>query len=180
MGEPKALLRIGEETFVDRLARVFGSLCSDVIVVTGDDSDRIEREMHRRIGCRMVRNPNPENGQLSSLQLGLKAVAEDPGGIFMIPVDCPGIEPSTIVQLQGAIGDSFVIPRYGHKHGHPIGFRSELASEFLDLDASRDTARTVVHRHRNTTVYVDVDDPAIHWDIDDRSEYRRTIGGVAL
>lgn len=175
MGEPKALLDFKGDTFVDRLIGTFRSCSVEVLVVVGADGEQIVTRMARRGECRVAVNPNPAAGQLSSLQCGLLATPGDCDGIFMIPVDCPGVQSATIQRLQMAHGVSFVVPRHGGRRGHPIGFRSEIAVEFLELDPARETARTVVHRHRDTTVYVDVDDPAILWDIDDRQEYLKTL-----
>ncbi|MCC7152965.1 MAG: nucleotidyltransferase family protein [Bryobacterales bacterium] len=178
MGEPKALLDFNGDTFADRLIGTFRSCSVEVSVVVGADAERIATQMARRVECSLVVNPNPEVGQLSSLQCGLRAAPGDSEGFFVIPVDCPGVRSTTIQLLQRAGGDSFVVPRYGGRRGHPVGFRSRIAAEFLGLDPARETARTVVHRHRDTTVYVDVDDPAILWDIDDRQEYLRTFRSV--
>jgi molybdopterin-guanine dinucleotide biosynthesis protein A len=39
MGTPKALLRFQNETFLDRLIRIFSTVASPVIVVLGHQSD---------------------------------------------------------------------------------------------------------------------------------------------
>ena len=176
MGEPKALLSIDGETFIDRLIRTFRACCGDVIAVLGADSETIRGKITRAGECRLVVNPTPELGQISSLQCGLRAVPAGCGGILFTPVDSPGVAVATVEQLQKAIGESFVVPRYDGRRGHPIGFRSRLTAEFFELDPAVDTAREVVHRHQGTTIYLDVDDPAIHWDIDDRAQYVRTLG----
>lgn len=175
MGAPKALLGLDGETFVDRLAGTFAACCHDVIVVLGCAAEQIQAGMKKRELCRVVVNPRPELGQLSSLQCGLRALRESDGGILMIPVDCPGVRVSTVARLQDALGGTFVVPLHGGLRGHPVGFRATLAAEFFELDPATETARSVVHRHRDTTVYVEVDDPAILWDIDDHEQYLRTV-----
>ena len=48
MGFPKALLRYREETFLDRLARLFAARCSPVIVVLGAAADRMAKAFSAR------------------------------------------------------------------------------------------------------------------------------------
>lgn len=178
MGEPKALLSIGEETFADRLTGVFGSVCDEVIVVLGFEAERIRSALKRRSECRITVNPEPERGQLSSLQCGLRAVSESADGVLFTPVDSPGVTEATVRKLQNAPGEwAMVIPRWEGRRGHPVGFRAEIAREFLALDPLTHTAREIIHRYQDCTRYVDVEDAAIHWDIDRPGDYERLVKG---
>jgi molybdenum cofactor cytidylyltransferase len=62
------------------------------------------------------------------------------------------------------------VPRYRGRRGHPIWFSRELIPEFLDLPAGG-AARDVVRRHAEDTAFLDLDDPGILADIDDRADY---------
>ena len=73
MGTPKALLQLNDETFLDRLIRLFSEVCSPVIVVLGDQADQIRSGIRRGSEARFVVNPDPERGMLSSLQCGLRS-----------------------------------------------------------------------------------------------------------
>jgi CTP:molybdopterin cytidylyltransferase MocA len=53
----------------------------------------------------------------------------------------------------------------------------ELIPEFLALGADAQ-ARDVIHRHRERTRYVDVNDEGILRDIDDPDEYRALAGAA--
>ncbi len=192
MGSPKALLEYRGETFVARLARVLSEVCDPVIVVLGYQADAIRPVIERfaagrptigeRAGerVRLVINPAPERGQLSSLQT---ALAELPGaaeGFMFVPVDCPAAEPETVARVaqafrQRAEGIHFVVPEYHGKHGHPVCASPEIAAELLALPATAQ-ARDVVHRHVPDTLYLDVEDPGILTDIDDPERYRRLAG----
>ena len=95
MGEPKALLRVNQETFLERIVRVFheGGIADSIVVVGGPDSDAI-RAAHAAI--RFVPNPDPSRGPISSIRVGIQASSDDVGDpidAFLIhPVDTPGIE----------------------------------------------------------------------------------------
>src|SRR5262249_22766149 len=124
-------------------------------------------------------NPDPERGQLSSLQTGLKEVR---GAFAFTTVDCPAVEESTVIAAARAFeardpGALFVVPQYRGKHGHPVFAAHAVADEMLALPATAQ-ARDVVHRHVDRTQYIDVDDPGILTDIDDREAHRRLTEAV--
>jgi molybdenum cofactor cytidylyltransferase len=178
MGSPKALLDYQGETFVGRLARVLSAVCDPVIVVLGYHAEVIRPAVGRN--ARVVVNPAPERGQLSSLQTALAELPEQAEGFMFVPVDCPAPHPETVARVAAAFRQRdrkihFVVPQYRGKHGHPVCASREIAAEILALPASAQ-ARDVVHRHVPDTRYIDVDDPGILTDVDDPERYRRLAG----
>lgn len=169
MGSPKALLQYRGETFVDRLIGVF-SPCDKVVVVLGHNADTIRNGMKRR--ATIVINPDPERGQLSSLQCGLSAVA-DADAVFFTPVDYPAIEASTVRALLPLAG-TFAMPRYQGRRGHPVLIDRELVGELL---ACQTAARDIIRAH--DPQYIDVNDPGILEDVDDPAAYARLMEASA-
>lgn len=171
MGQPKALLRVHGETFLDRLIGIFVSRCEGVTVVLGHGAVDIESALSRRMEAQFVINPEPERGQLSSLQTGLDQIPACDSVIFT-PVDYPGIQPSTVDRLLESFNSTcaFVIPRHDGHRGHPILFSPAIVKKFLSLPVTAQ-ARDVVRAHRDNTRYVDVSDPGIAADIDDPQDY---------
>ncbi len=181
MGSPKALLDYRGETFLDRLIRVMAAVTDPVIVVLGYHADRIRAALHNPAA--LVINPDPARGQLSSLQTGLAALPPDSQGFAFIPMDCPAVREDTVELLAKAFGKRdpatlFVIPRTQGKRGHPVFAARSIAEELLDLPADG-KASDVVHRHVPRTQYIDVDDPGILTDIDDREGYRKLLETLA-
>jgi CTP:molybdopterin cytidylyltransferase MocA len=174
MGSPKSLLFIGSETFLERLVRVFSGVCSQVLVVLGHEAERIQKACP--ISVDVAVNEAYHLGQLSSLRCGLGRVNPGSGAVMYAPVDYPLISSSTVRELAAryAPGDSFVIPRYEGRRGHPVLFSAALIPEFLALPPDR-TARDVVHSHVATTRYIDVPDPGILNDVDYPHEYERLV-----
>ena len=171
MGRPKALLEYRGETFVDRLIRVFSKVCNPVIVVAGIHADAIRE----RVGSRaeVVINPDPDRGQLSSLQTALMQVPRDGEGFFFTPVDCPTVDERTVHELIDRLRKNtapFVIPRFHGKRGHPVCVRGAMIEEFLALPPTAQT-REVVNRHASEIDYVDVEDEAVLADVDDPEAY---------
>ena len=175
MGTPKALLDYRGETFVGRLVRVLGESCEPLIVVLGYHADVIRQQIPSR--AKVVINPDPSRGQLSSLQTGLAALPAVADGFAFIPVDSPAVEEDTMAKLARAFEQRkpetlFVIPRQSGKRGHPVFAARSVAAEFLALPPTAE-AREVVHAHVDRTEYVDVDDSGIFTDVDDPEAYRR-------
>ena len=174
MGRPKALLDYEGESFLDRLIGLFQASCDDVIVVLGHEADRILAGSKRASQARCVLNPNYEQGQLSSLQRGLEEAAGADAVLFT-PVDYPAVRPSTVQTLAASLrstagGFLVAVPRFRGRHGHPAGFLGVLIPEFLALPREA-TARDVIHRYRQRTLYIDVDDPGVVMDVDDPVQY---------
>jgi len=174
MGFPKALLDFQGETFLDRLIRVFTVNCSSVSVVLGAEADRIRRGLLSASDVQFVINDQWENGQLSSVQAGLKSLPYDADAVLVTPVDYPAMRGNTVDRVCSTAEQSqpwkFVIPRHEGRRGHPILFDSSLIPEFLALPTNAQ-ARDVVHQYVHQTIYVNVDDPGILKDADDRRAY---------
>ena len=168
MGQPKALLPYRGETFLNRLIGLMLRECDSVTVVLGYHAEPIQASVQRP--ARIVVNPEPERGQLSSFQCALRAMPSAQRLLYT-PVDYPGIAAETIHALLGQPCESFVIPRYEGRRGHPILCTWAMAEEILALPLDSDGAREVVHRHVGSTRYIDVADAGILRDIDDAEAY---------
>ena len=168
MGEPKALLTLGGETFVDRLIAAFEGSCDPVIVVTGYHSAAVRAGARR--DAVFVENPHPERGMLSSLQCGIAAVPLDCEGAMFLPVDQPRVSRATIAAVLAARHALLAVPVCAGTRGHPVWIRRELFAEFA---AETESAREVIHRHAAQRREVPVDDAGVLDDIDTPDDYRR-------
>ncbi len=173
MGTPKALLPFQNETFLDRLIRVFSVVCDPIIVVVGQHAERIRSGIERAGEVRFAVNPDPERGMLSSLQCGLALVPPAAAAAMFLPVDHPNIETSTIQTLAARFQSDHApvtVPTYAGEHGHPVCIARPLITELLALPPGA-KASDVIHRHVPQTVYVEVADPAVVTDVDDPGAY---------
>lgn len=174
MGRPKALLPFRGETVLDRLIGLYERFCAPIVVVLGHSPDGIRAGIGRGGRVRFAVNPDPERGQLSSLQCGL---ALAPGDVLFTPVDYPAVSDATVARLVQSKAP-VAAPSYQGRHGHPVLIREFIKLEILALppDAS---AREVIHRHRSEAEYVDVDDAAVCQDIDRMEDYERLMAAEA-
>jgi CTP:molybdopterin cytidylyltransferase MocA len=183
MGSPKALLQMpgpGQPgTFLDRLIAALSPHCSPVVVVLGHEAAQIRSAVARAEEAVFVVNEDYARGQLSSLQCGLRAVPETAGGVLFTPVDHAFLGPGTVARIVACFCENLlrplvVVPCCGGAHGHPVCCARELIPEFLALPSGAQ-ARDVIRRHRQRTLYLEVDDPGVLVDVDDPETYRRVL-----
>lgn len=179
MGRPKALLPIGADVFVVRLARSFVAAdIDDLVIVTGPaERNAVELALtDAGIPARVIENPRREDGQLSSLNVGL-ALADRPGVVAVVVglVDVPLVSAATI----GAIVDAFrrtnapiVRPALGDRHGHPVLFARAVFDQLRHADPALG-AKAVVRAHGRDVVNVPVDDEGACADVDTPADYVR-------
>lgn len=173
MGTPKALLRFQNETFLDRLIRLFSGVASPVIVVLGHQSGQIRSGIERASDAIFAVNPHPERGMLSSLQCGLKALPAATEAVMFTPVDHPNLQPATLEKLAAQFETErapVIVPTYDGQHGHPVCIARVLADELLALPPTA-MASDVIHKYVSRTRYIAVDDPAVTIDVDDPEAY---------
>ena len=180
MGSPKAALRTPDgEMFVTRIVRTLRTAgVTDLVIVTGTHHDAVLDALahDREAAPRVVRNPDPSRGQLSSLLAGMDAVVTSQSdAVMMTLVDVPLVRASTVaavIETWQRTRAPIVRPAIGDQHGHPVIFDRALFNELrrAPLDAG---AKSVVRAHEHEIVNVTVDDEGCVRDVDTPSDYQR-------
>lgn len=175
MGRPKALLEIRNRTFVRTILDTLrdGGVADAVIVVRPGDDAVLEEVAAAGFG-RAVTNPRPDEGQLSSLLVGLDAI-DAPGveGVLVTLVDVPLVGAATIRALcaRAAASRAPVLRAvYRGRHGHPVIFKRALFEPLRRADPAIG-AKAVI---RAALVEdVEVEDAGVAEDVDTPDDYRR-------
>ncbi len=180
MGRDKALLVYRGRTFLETLiANLHDAGIENVFVVLGHHAENIRNAVNLA-GTRVVVNHNYQEGQTSSLQAGLAAVAdESPEAVILCLVDHPVVSAEVIRILAERFESNrprVLIPTHKGEHGHPIVINRELFPELLALPPDA-AANTVIRRYRSTTEFVEMADPGILIDVDDPQAYERLLEG---
>ena len=182
MGRPKALLPIGStgENFFDRVTRtLLEAGVTDIVVVVGADADAIRAGVRPGSSVRIVANHDHEQGQLTSLLAGLRAIdMAVASAALMTLIDVPLVTAETVRKLIAAQregGAPIVRPVASGRHGHPVIFGSALFEEFRRADPARG-AKQVVRAHASEIVEVPVDDEGAFTDIDTPEDYEKYLG----
>lgn len=122
MGEPKALLEIGDRPMLQWVVDAAeASAVSEVVVVTGHYEEQIRAAV--RLGRAVwAHNPDPSRGTMSSLRAALE-VASPADALVKLVADQPEIDPAAIDALIGAFDpdrhDTGLV-RYRDGDGHPM------------------------------------------------------------
>jgi molybdenum cofactor cytidylyltransferase len=182
MGRPKALLPIGPagDTFFDRVTSTLHDAGIDeIVVVVGADAEAIRAGARPRSGVRIIDNPDYEQGQLTSLLAGLRAIdAAKASAVLVTLIDVPLVTAKTVrtlIAAQREHGAPIVRPVSNGRHGHPVIFGRELFAELQRADPAHG-AKPVVRAHAAAMIEVPVDDEGAFTDIDTREEYERMRG----
>ncbi len=182
MGRDKALLPYAPQsaasnvTFVSATIDLFAENAVAVVVVAGKNKNSLAPIVAAH-GASLVVNPNPERGQFSSLQAGLRELVNRGCNAALITlVDRPPIKRETLATLKAAFEASLaggkwaVIPEYQGKHGHPILAGRDMIDAFLRAPDTSN-ARDIEHANQEAIEYIAVDDPFVSFNVDTPEQY---------
>jgi molybdenum cofactor cytidylyltransferase len=186
MGTDKALLpwppatpdarNSAGQTFLSASILALRPFTQAVIVVAGKNADNLAAVVHAS-GALLVQNPDPERGQFSSLQVGLRQVlARGCDAAMIMPVDRPPLSAATLEQLRSSfelalsLGRWGVAPENDGEHGHPLLASRELIEAFLRASPTSN-AREVKRAHAQYIEYVAVPDPFVSANVNTPEEY---------
>ncbi|HSY98772.1 MAG TPA: nucleotidyltransferase family protein [Terriglobales bacterium] len=184
MGTDKALLPwppatpgppLTGQTFLSAAIRALYPFSEKVIVVVGKNENNLAPVVYAN-GASLVRNPDPDRGQFSSLQVGLQEVLNEGRDAAMVTlVDRPPARAATLQTLCSTFADAgndvwAVVPEYNGKHGHPFLAAREMIEAFLKAPPSAN-ARDIEHQNPRHISYVVVDDPLVTLNVDTPQEY---------
>jgi len=172
-------------TFVSAAIRLLTAPTGLVTVVAGANASQLEPVVYAE-NAFLVQNPHPEEGQFSSLRVGLQDVLSRGRDVAVVTlVDRPPVRPPTLQALLAAFesaidrGKWAVVPEFNGKHGHPIVIGREMIEAFLRAPA-RSNAREVRHAHQEFIEYVPLDDPLVTLNVDTPEEYAALAGSAAI
>jgi molybdenum cofactor cytidylyltransferase len=184
MGNDKALLpwppargsvSAGRDTFLSAAISSLLRVCDLVLVVAGKNEEQLTPIVYAN-NASLVRNPAPERGQFSSLQVGLQEVLNRGRDAAIITlVDRPPVRSATLQALHDAFVAApmnvwAVIPEYKGHHGHPFVSGRELIHQWLEAPPTA-TAREIEHQYPAHIEYLPVDDPYVAINVDTPQDY---------
>lgn len=178
MGRDKALLPWPpgtKQTLLSTAIASYSDFCELVSVVAGNNEPELRRVVYGA-GAYLVRNPDPERGQFSSLQTGLQEVLNHGRDSALVTlVDRPPASRETLCHLLAAFatrnrGTWAIVPEFQAKHGHPILIGRDMIEAFLKAPVSSN-AREIEHAHQDRIHYLAVDDPNVTLNLNTPEDY---------
>jgi|APFre7841882630_1041343.scaffolds.fasta_scaffold23130_2 molybdenum cofactor cytidylyltransferase len=180
-GRPKALLELGGVPLVLRqLIALSGAGVDEVVVVLGHHADAVEAAV-RPFPITLAHNPAPDDGQASSVRIGLQALSPKLDGVIIALADQPLIDAQDIIELIGMFkkrGDAaMVVPRVtatggDPAPGNPVMFDAALRDQWLSGSADL-ACRQWRERHPERVRWFDTDNRRYSVDIDTPEDLER-------
>lgn len=181
-GRPKQLERwphADSPTFVERVVSLLlSSQAAAVWVVTGNQHAEVEKALARLQATHSqlysAYNARWQAGQGYSVAVGTKSVVENfptASGIMFMLADQPRLKIETVRNLVQEFQDSenstnqIFFPTYKGKRGNPVIFGRQFFDELVKLEGDAG-GRVIVKKYPEAVVELEVDDPAIHEDVD--------------
>jgi CTP:molybdopterin cytidylyltransferase MocA len=141
---PKALLKQDGVTLLKRLLDAVQPFNpAEFIAVTGFHGDAIEYSLAQMDSTfsrsiRLLRNPNPEVGQASSVRLGIEALHNNFDVLLIALSDQPAITKAEVSQLlsmfsQRAPGTEMLLPMVHGQRGNPVLFSKKALQNTLAI-----------------------------------------------
>ena len=132
MGGPKALLRVGSETLLRRMARVaLEAGCAPVLAVVGDWDPGLDD-----LPVQVLVNAEAAEGMASSLRLGIAALPMETGAALILTVDQPAVDAAllrSLLALAARNPDRPTVCAYADTLGIPAVVPRRLFSELKNL-----------------------------------------------
>jgi len=191
MGRDKALLpwppnASAGGTLLSTAINALSEFCDLVTVVCGKNEAALRPVIYGS-GAFLAPNPNPDVGQFSSLQVGVREVLNQGRDSAMVTlVDRPPPQSTTLQSLMDAFtsrdhGVWSVVPEFQGKHGHPILIGREMIEAFLKAPATS-IARDIEHANQQRIFYLPVNDPFVTANIDTPEQYAslQSVSGAGL
>jgi molybdenum cofactor cytidylyltransferase len=145
----------------------------DVVVVTGQDDEAVRHALGG-LPVRFTINPRPQDGQGSSIAIGVAALEPWTRAALVVLGDQPRIPAGLVPALLEAFartGKAIVAPSFRGAQGAPVLFASEVFSELAALTGDAG-ARAVVQARPGRVETVAVDAP-MPLDVDTPEDYAR-------
>jgi molybdenum cofactor cytidylyltransferase len=175
-GENKLLLNIQGAPMIRRVVQAaLESKVDEVIVVLGHEQDRIRAALNG-LRCRLIVNTKYEEGQSSSVRVGLREVNPQTHAALILPGDVAKIDRDSIDKIiaryeQG--GCAIVIAAHQGKHGHPILFDRQLFPEIERINETSFGLKAVVKKHEMEICLIEAGSENVLKDIDTPDDLKR-------
>ncbi|MFZ0733897.1 MAG: nucleotidyltransferase family protein [Candidatus Sulfotelmatobacter sp.] len=163
------------ETFLSAAIRSLEDSTDFVVIVAGKNASSLAPIVYS-LGSSLVTNPDPDQGQFSSLQVGLREVMNRGRDAAIITlVDRPPAAIVTVKHLRRAFEAApsniwAVVPEFSGKHGHPYVVGREMIERFLQAPDTGN-ARDIEHQYHDRIQYVPVEDPFVAMNINTPEDY---------
>ena len=181
-GFPKALLKKGGESLLSRFLQAIQKLNPvETSVVTGFYADVVEAEINlirqrTNNSIAIVKNPNPEEGQSTSVRLGLESLKSDYDVLLVALCDQPNIGVLEIEALleqfnQAGFSREIILPMVNGSRGNPVLFSKKVIEEILATPGM--VCRPFMDQHPELVKVFETNNQAYLLDVDTQADIQK-------
>ena len=164
----KLLLEVdGVPMLLRAVNAALASRVSSVTVVVGHETERAEALLAGR-KVRIVRNADFAQGMSTSLRAGIQVLPPETEAVVVLLADMPSVTAAHVDHLIDAFDakqPSIVVPQKDGRRGNPILWPREFFAAMQAVSGDQG-ARGLLEENRQRIRNVEMDDDAIHADID--------------
>lgn len=173
----KPLLALGGSTVIEKAVHSFrnGGI-KDIRVVVGHRANELFPVLER-LGVQTIVNTNFPEGMFSSVTAGVKSLSPEVAGFFLLPVDNPIVNQTTLEKLQNTFFSSefgILYPTYQGMRGHPPLISNHYVEKVLSWNKPGGM-RALLEQYEYDVLEVEVVDQGILLDMDTPDDYHKML-----
>jgi molybdenum cofactor cytidylyltransferase len=180
-GPLKQLLPWGDSTLVRHTLDVVSrAQVAEIVVVVGKQADEVRGELAASTcfdKCRIVENPDWQQGRSTSVRAGLKAIRPDSAAAIFVNADQPFLTAHAIDTILHRYFQSLapiVAPVYDGVTGSPVLFARQLFGELTQL-IGEDGGKKILTARADEVEQVNVVNARAALDLDTMDQYRAAL-----
>ncbi len=175
----KLLMPFGGKPMIRHVVEaVLASRARPVVVVVGYEGERVVQAL-AHLGVQVAVNPDFDAGLARSLQTGVAALPAEVDGAVVVLGDMPRITAPLVDRLIDAFrpeeGAGIVVPVRAGVRGHPVLFGRAFFDAIRALEGDVG-ARSLLAAFPEAVREVEVEDAAIHLDVDTPEQFAALVG----
>ncbi len=175
MHELKPLMKLGDMSMIDSVISNLKKAGTDIIVIVlGYKADQIKKHIGEGEVIFCENKEFASTKMMDSVRLGIRETEKyRPDYVFITPVDVPLVDPESMEMMKKIAeeGTAIVRPSYDNKAGHPLLLRWDMAEKLTEYEGD-DGIRGFLNEHAEDTRYINLDDPGIIMDADNKEDYK--------
>lgn len=183
MGSPKALLRLGESTFLEIIANALLEGGVGSLYATLPEDEGAALSCQRRLAsmtaptCETSPNLYPKREMLGSVQTLLSRPTFASKALLICPVDMPFLTSNVVQEFLATHKHShgrplLVAASHRGERTHPLLISHHFFPEVHSLGEA-DSLRTILERHAQCIIEIENDDPGVLFNINTPEDYAR-------
>lgn len=179
---PKALLLKDGISLLERFCEAIKALCPvEFVVISGFHAQAVEAQLElanksTAMPITLVRNPNPANGQMSSVRLALESIQSDFDVLAVCLCDQPNVGVEQFQQLlfefaSLPLDKEIVLPMVNGQRGNPVLFSRKVVDSILSKPDM--VCRTFMDRNPELVQSYETEDLAFILDVDTETDIQK-------